>query len=147
MLKEFKDKSIINRDKVFYQLTYHKGELVNTFFFERQNDIWVLTDDTLQYSINDIAPFASINISDRLSLNNALGNELSRLLKVMDSFNINNVSAEFVSVGVDMKIYFGDYQALIYVGNTALITNERWRNYIKSGKKLDEYWYLVKDEL
>jgi hypothetical protein len=65
----------------------------------------------------------------------------------MDDFKISNVSAELAPAGVDMKIYFGDYKALLYVSNIEAVKNERWKNYIQSGKKFDENWYFVKDEL
>jgi hypothetical protein len=45
-----------------------------------------------------------------------------------------------------MKIYFGDYKALLYVADITGIKNERWKNYVTSGKKLDDNWYYVKEE-
>jgi hypothetical protein len=65
----------------------------------------------------------------------------------MNDFKIKNVSAEFAPLGIDMKIYFGDYKAMLYISNIDAVKNERWKNYIKSGEKLDENWYSVKDEL
>lgn len=147
LLQEFKGKSIINRGKIFYELSYYKGQFVNTFYFEKKNDSMILTNDTLQYPITEITAFASVNIADSLTYNKTLTNELSRLIKVMDIFSISNVSAGFAPAGVDMKIYFGDYKALLYVGSIATVKNERWKNYIQSGEKFDENWYFVKDEL
>lgn len=147
LLKEFKDISVISRGENFYQLSYYKGQSVNTFYFEKRDDSLMLTNDTIQYLINEIAAFTSVNIADSLNYRKALSHELNRLLKVMTDFGIKNVSANFASAGVDMKIYFGDYKALLYVTDVAGIKNERWKNYVTSGKKLDDNWYYVKDEL
>ena len=146
LLKEFKDKSVISRGEIVYQLSYYKGQSVNTFYFEKKDASLILTNDTLQYPLNEIAAFATVNIADSSNYRKFLSNELSRLLRVMDDFKISNVSAEFAPVGVDMKIYFVDYKALLCVGNIAAVNNERWKNYIQSGKKFDENWYFVKDE-
>ncbi len=146
-MKEFDDKSIISRGEIFYQLSYYKGQSVNTFYFEKKDDVLVFTNDTIQYPINEIVAFGSVNIADSSNYRKALSRELNRLLKVMTDFSINNVSANFAPAGIDMKIYFGDYKALLYVSNIAVVKNERWRNYILSGEKFDENWYFVKDEL
>lgn len=147
LLKEFNDKSIISRSEIFYQLSYYNGQPVNTFYFEKKDDVLVFTNDTIQYPINEIVAFASVNIADSSNYKKALISELSRLLKVMNDFKISHVSAEDRYAGIDMKIYFGDYKALLYVKNIEAVKNERWKNYIASGEKLDENWYYVKDEL
>ena len=147
LLKEFKDKSIISRGEIFYQLSYYKGQSVNTFFFEKKGDALIFTNDTLQYPVNEIAAFVSVNIADSSNYSNALSKELSRLLNVMNDLKIDNVRADFASVGVDMKIYFGDYKALLYVQHPEDIKNERWKNYISTGEKFDNNWYYVKDEM
>jgi hypothetical protein len=146
LLKEFNDKSIISRSEIFYQLSYYKGQAVNTFYFEKKDDVLVFTNDTIQYPINEIPAFASVNIADSSNCRNALTSELSRLLKVMNDFKISHVSAENRYAGVDMKIYFGDYKALLYVTDVAGIKNERWKNYVTSGKKLDDNWYFVEEK-
>lgn len=147
LLKEFKDISVISRGEIFYQLSYYKGQSLNTFYFEKRDDSLMLTNDTIQYPMNEIAAFTSVNIADSLNYRKALSHELNRLLKVMTDFSIKNVSANFAPAGVDMKIYFGDYKALLYVSDIAVVKNERWKNYILSGEKFDENWYFVKDEL
>jgi hypothetical protein len=147
LLKEFKDKSVISRGEMLYELSYHKGQSVNSFFFEKKNDQLILTNDTLQFPITEIPAFASLNNADSVTYSKALTNELNRLLEVMDDLQISHVSAKFAPAGIDIKIYFGDYKALLYVTNIAAVKNERWKNYILSGKKLDENWYSVKDEL
>jgi hypothetical protein len=147
LLQEFKGKSIMNRSKAFYQLSYYKGQFVNTFSFEKKDDSLILTNNTLQYPITEITAFATIKVSDSSSYRKSLTDELSRLLKVMNDFKIKNVSAEFAPVGLDMKIYFGDYKAMLYIGNIHAVKNERWIKYIKSGEKFDENWYSVTDEL
>jgi response regulator RpfG family c-di-GMP phosphodiesterase len=146
LLKEFKDKSVISRSEIFYQLSYYKGQSANTFYFEKKDNVLVFTNDTIQYPIHEIVAFVSVNIADSLNYRKALSSELSRLLKVMDNFNISHVSAEERYAGIDMKLYFGDYKALLYVSNVAGIKNERWKNYVSSGKKLDDNWYYVKEE-
>jgi hypothetical protein len=146
LLKEFKGKSIINRGKAFYQLSYYKGQSVNTFFFEKKGDVLTFTNDTVQYPITEIAAFASLKVADSSDYRKSLSDELRRLLKVMNDFKIKNVSAEFAPLGVDMKIYFGNYKALLFVGNILAVKNERWKNYIKAGEKFDENWYSVKDD-
>lgn len=147
LLREFKGKSIINRGGKFFQLSYYKGKSVNTFFFEKERDALVLTNDSLQYPLNEISGFAALNHVDSSCYTAVLVNELGRLLKMMDSLKIKNVSADFAPMGVDMKLYFGDYKALIYLNDVSAIRNEQWKNYIKSGKKLDGNWYFVEDEL
>jgi|GEM_PF-2277367 len=147
LLKEFKDKTVISRGGIFYQLSYYKGQSVNTFYFEKKDTSLILTKDTLQYPLSEITPFATVNIADSSSYGKFLSDELSRLLRVMDDLEINHVSAEDRAAGIDMKIYFGDYKALLYVSNIATVKNEIWKNYIQSGKKFDENWYYVKDEL
>lgn len=146
LLKEFKDKSVISRSEIFYQLSYYKGQSVNTFYFEKKDGVLVFTNDTIQYPINEIAAFASVNIADSSNYRKAVNSELSRLLKIMDDFRISHVSAEERYAGIDMKIYFGDYKALLYVTNVAGIKNERWKNYVTSGEKLGDNWYYVKEE-
>lgn len=146
LLKEFKDKSVISRGGIFYQLSYYKGQSANKFYFEKKNSVLLFTNDTIQYPVNEIAAFTSVNAADSLNYRKALSSELSRLLKVMDDFKINHVSAEERYAGIDMKIYFGDYKALLYVSDVAGIKNERWKNYVTSGKKLDDNWYYVKEE-
>jgi Initiator Replication protein len=147
LLKEFKDKSVISRSEIFYQLSYYQGQSANTFYFEKKNGVLVFTNDTIQYPINEIAAFTSVNIADSLNYRKALSIELSRLLKVMYDFKISHVSADDRYAGIDMKIYFGDYKALLYVKNVAEIKNERWREYINTAKKkFDNNWYYTKDE-
>lgn len=146
LLKEFKDKSVISRSEKFYQLSYYKGQDVNRFYFEKKGTSLILTNDTLQYPITEITAFASVNNTDSSTYSQALTNELNRLLKVMDDFKISHVSAEDRIAGVDMKIYLGDYNAVLYVGNIAAVMNERWKDYIQSGEKFDKNWYFVKDE-
>lgn len=146
LLQEFKDKSIIKRGDNFFQLSYHKGQAVNTFFFEKKGNELVLTNDTLQYPIHEIAAFTSLSDTSRTTYGKAVSNELRRLLNETDRLEISNVSAEFAPVGVDMKIYFGDYKALLYVNDTANVKNERWKNYLSTGEKFDANWYYVKDE-
>lgn len=147
LLSEFKDKSIINRGEIFYQLSYYKDQWVNTFYFEKKNGSLVFTNDTIQYPINEISAFTSINIADSSNYKQVLISELGRLIKVMNDFKISHVSAENRFAGIDMKIYFGDYKALLYVSNVSEVKNERWKNYVRSGKRLDDNWYYVKDEL
>jgi hypothetical protein len=147
LLREFNDKSIINRGNKFFQLSYYKGKSVNTFFFEKEGDTLVLINDSLQYPVNEINAFVAVNHADSSYYTTILVNELSRLLNVMDSLKIKNVSAEFAPLGVDMKLYFGHYKALLYISDISAIRNEQWKNYIKSGKKLDRNWYFVEDEL
>lgn len=146
LLKEFKNKSIITRGKTLFQLSYYQGGSVNTFFFEKKNNVLTFTNDTLQYPINEIAAFGSVKSADSIYDINALCNELNRLLKILNRLKINNVSAEFASAGIDMKIYFGNYKALLYVSDTTLVRNARWKSYLNSGEKLDANWYYVKDE-
>jgi hypothetical protein len=147
LLKEFNDKSVISRSEIFYQLSYYKGQFVNTFYFEKKDDSLVFTNDTIQYPKNEIAAFTSVNIADSSNYRKALSSELSRLLKVMDDFKISHVSAEDRYAGIDMKIYFGDYKALLYINSVAKINNERWKEYINTAKKkFDSNWYYVKDE-
>jgi hypothetical protein len=146
LLKEFKDKSVISRGEIFYQMSYYKGQSVNKFYFEKKNGILLFTNDTIQYPVNEIAAFTSVNIADSLNYRKALSIELNRLLKMMHDFKINHVSAEEKYAGIDMKIYFGDYKALLYVTDVAGIKNERWKNYVTSGKKLDDNLYYVKEE-
>jgi hypothetical protein len=146
LLQEFRDKSIISRGKIFYQLSYHKGQTVNTFYFEKKDGILVFTNDTIQYPVNEILAFTTIKVADSLNYREGISNELMRLLKVMDDFRISHVSAEDKFAGIDMKIYFGDYKALLYVRNVAGIKNERWKSYVLSGQKFDENWYYVKEE-
>ncbi len=128
-------------------MSYYKGQLVDKFYFEKKDGVLSFTNDTIQYPVNEIAAFISANIADSLNYRKALSNELSRLLKVMNDFKINHVSAEERYAGIDMKLYFGDYKALLYVNNVAGIKNERWKNYVLLGKRLDDNWYYVKDEL
>ncbi len=146
LLKEFCDKTILNRGNRFYQLSYNKGPLVNTFFFEKKDSVIIFTNESLQYPIAEIPVPFSFNPRDTLTYRNALGNELSRLLKVMDHFKITNVSTDFKKFGIDAKIYLEDYRALLYIRNVDSVKNEQWKNYIKFSKKLDENWYLVKDK-
>lgn len=146
LLKEFKDKSVISRSEIFYQLSYYKGQSANTFYFEKKDGVLVFTNDTIQYPINEIAAFASVNIADSSNYRKDLVSELSRLLKIMDDFKISHVSAEERYAGIDMKIYFRDYKALLYVTDVTGIKNERWKNYVTSGKKLGDNWYYVKEE-
>jgi hypothetical protein len=147
LLKEFKDKTVINRGGKLYQLSYYKGQSANTFYFAKKNGILAFTNDTIQYPINEIAAFESVNIADSSNCRKALNSELYRLLKVMDDYKISHVSAEERYAHVDMKIYFGDYKALLYVSNVSEIKNERWKNYVTSGKRLDNKWYYVKEEI
>ena len=147
LLKEFKDKSVIGRGGKFYRLSYYKGQSVNTFSFEKRDTSFVLTNDTLQYPITEITAFAVVSNTDISTYVQTLINELNRLLNVMNDFEISHVSAENRTAGVDMKIYFGDYKALLYISNVAAVKNERWKNYIQSGEKFDENWFYVKDEL
>jgi|SRR6218665_108677 len=146
LLKEFKNKSIISRSGIFYQLSYYKGSYVNTFYFEKKNNNLLFTNDTLQYPVNEITAFASVNIGDSLNCREAISSEFHRLLKVMEDFCINHVSAEDRYAGIDMKIYFGGDKALLYVKNVAGIKNERWKSYVASGKSLDSNWYYINEE-
>lgn len=146
LLNEFKDRSIISRGGIFYQLSYYKGQFANTFYFEKKDGVLVFTNDTIQYPVNEIAAFRTINIEDSLNYRKALTSELIRLLTAMSDSKISHVSAEDRFAGIDMKIYFGDYKALLYVSNIAGIKNERWKNYLTSGEKLDDNWYYVKEE-
>jgi hypothetical protein len=147
LLKEFIDKSVISRGKKFYQLSYYKGQSVNTFYFDKKDTTLVLTNDTLQYPLNEIPAFSAVNIADSSNYRKSLSSELNRLLRIMDKFKVSHVSAEDRTAGVDMKIYFGDYRALLYVSDIAAVKNERWKNYIQSGEEFDKHWYYVKDEL
>lgn len=83
LLREFKDKSIINRGNKFFQLSYYKGKSVNTFFFEKEGDTLVLINDSLQYPVNEINAFVAVNHADSSYYTAILVNELSRLLKVI----------------------------------------------------------------
>ncbi|PSL26373.1 hypothetical protein [Chitinophaga ginsengisoli] len=146
LLKEFKDKTILNRSDKFYQLSYSKGQLVNTFFFEKNDSTFTFTNEILQYPLTDIAVLSSFNVTDTSGYRNALGNELRVALKVMDHFKIIGVTADFRKFGIDMKIYIESYGALLYVRDVTDVKNEQWKKYIESGRKLDESWYLVKDK-
>jgi len=145
LLQEFKDKSIIGRGGVFYQLSYYNEQSVNTFYFSKKGEDLVLTNDTLQYPVKNISAFANINEADSLIYRDTVSKELERLLKVMHDLKISHVSAEERYAGIDMKIYFGDYKALLYVKNLLVIQNERWKSYVLSGERLDDNWYCVKE--
>lgn len=146
LVETFKDKSIISRGETYYQLSYYKGQSANTFYFQKKENNLSFIDDTLQYSINEIDAFSSINISDSLEYVKAVSDEFKRLFNRMRELKIDNVSAEFAPLGIGMKIYFGDYKALLYVDNIRMVTNEEWKRYIKSGVKLDDNWFYVKDK-
>jgi hypothetical protein len=147
LLKEFKDKSIIKVNSSSYQLSYYNDLSVNTFSFKEMNGVWVLASDTTQYPISEISAFKSLNLKDRIRYKKAISQEFSRLLKEMNSLNIRSVSSEFSNLGVNLKIYFGDYKALLYISDISLVKNEEWRNYINTGKKFDENWYYVMDKI
>jgi hypothetical protein len=146
LLQEFRDKSIIGRGEVFYQLSYYSRQSVNTFYFVKKGEDLVFTNDTLQYPVKNIPAFATINEADSLVYRSIVSKELKRLLKVMDDLKISHVSAEERYAGIDMKLYFGDYKALLYIKNVSNIQNERWKSYVLAGQKLDDYWYYVKEE-
>lgn len=145
LLEKFKGKSIIRRGDIFFQLSYHKSQAVNTFYFEKVGNELKLTNDTLQYPIYEIVSFASLDDTTRTDYSRAVTNELRRLLDEMNRLGISNVTAEFAPEGIDMKIYFGEFEALLYVSDTANVKNERWKNYIAAGERFDNNWYHVKD--
>jgi hypothetical protein len=147
LVKMFKDKSVLSRGKVFYQLSYYKGQSVNTFSFQKKDDVWGLIDDSLQYPINEIAAFSTVNTADRPGYVKTVRDEFNRLLNIMGELKVDAVSAENAPLGIDMKIYFGDYKALLYIEDINMVKNEEWKKYIRSGGKLDDNWYYVKDEL
>lgn len=60
LLKEFNHKSVIKRGEDFFQLSYHKGQAVNTFFIKKKNNHLILTNDTLQFPIYEITAFSSL---------------------------------------------------------------------------------------
>jgi hypothetical protein len=146
LLQEFENKSLIGRGRNFYQLSYYKDQLVNSFYFQKKDTSIVLLNDTLQYPLNQIDAFTTVNI-DSSNYREFVSNELRKLLRIMSDFKIDYVSSENATLGVDMKVYFGDFKALLYVRNIAAVKNERWKNYIRSGKKFDEHWFYVEDEL
>lgn len=146
LLKEFKDVSIIVSGGKFCQLSYYKVQFVNRFSFQKKNGSFVFVNDSIQYPIHEIVAFASLNIRDSLSLRKCLKSELDRLLGIMDEMKIRHVSAEKRMLGIDMILYFDDYKSLLYIKDTAQITNERWKSYLASGKKLDSNWFYVNEE-
>ena len=99
----------------------------------------------MQYPLNEIAAFKTVNIADTTNYRKSLINELSRLLSIMDKLKIIDVNATYGVAGIDMKIYFGDYRALLYVDNIAEVKDGIFKNYIQSGERFDESWYYVKD--
>ena len=125
-------------------LTYKK-QSVNTFYFEKKTGGWMLLNDTLQYPLIEIATFANVKITDTSNYKKSLNIELNRLLNIMSKLKIKHVSAEERNNGIDMKIYFDANKALLYIADSTEVSNERWRNYIRSGKKLNKNWYFVKD--
>lgn len=147
LLREFSGISIIKRGDNFVQLSFYKRDEVNTFFFERKDTIWNLTNDTLQYSINEIEAFTSLNIQDLDVYKRSVTNEMLRLLLEMKRLGVTNVNSGFASIGVNLKVYFDDYRALLYVKDIANVKNERWKMYLNSGIRFDENWYYVKDDL
>lgn len=146
LIKIFKDKTIINRNNTYYQFSCHVGQSVNVFNFQKKGDTLIFIDDSLQFPISDIITFSSLNNEDSLSYVKALSDEFRKLLNAMETYKIDNVSAEFMPLGIDMKIYFGDYKALLYINNVGGVKNDEWKKYIKTGEKFDDNWYYVKDE-
>lgn len=146
LLKEFKDVTIFRRNESFVQLSYYKGQLVNTFFFEIQDSSFALVKDTLQFSIKEITSLATWDNANKKEYSNTLIDELKRLMNEMNRYGITNVSAEFASAGIDMKIYFGEDKALLYVSDVTNLKNGRWKNYIGASEKFDSNWYYAKEE-
>ncbi|MFL9485567.1 hypothetical protein ACI6Q2_22490 [Chitinophagaceae bacterium LWZ2-11] len=147
LLSEFQNKSIlVSRKGNLIVLSYHKDGNLNQFFFDKGKEDYILVRDTLQYPINEISAFSSINKVDSLHYKYAIVAELKRMLKKMDTLNIKGVSAEFASLGIVMKIYLEQNGALLYVPNPDVIKDERWKSYVNTAKKYDDNWYYTKDE-
>jgi hypothetical protein len=78
LLDEFQNKSIITRGENFIALSYHNNEYVNTFYFQKLQDSFIMTNDTLEFPANQIPAFININNGDSVSLKIAVTNELNR---------------------------------------------------------------------
>ena len=147
LLQEFKNKSIIrSRGKNIIMLSYYQNGNVNQFFFKKEKQDFFLSRDTLQYPVNQISSLSGVDMSDSSKYKEAMCKEISILLRKMDTLQIRDISAEFLSVGIDMKIYFGENGALLYISNPDLIKNKRWKDYVTNATRYDSNWYYAKDE-
>jgi hypothetical protein len=144
LLDEFQNKSIITRGENFIALSYHNNEYVNTFYFQKLQDSFIMTNDTLEFPANQIPAFININNGDSVSLKIAVTNELNRLTTLINLYKIKSIRSKYGYV--DVKLYLEDYNALLYVLNIDSVKNVYWKNYILSGKQLDRNWYYVKDQ-
>lgn len=123
LIRQFSGKSILKRGDIYTYSVYHEGS-VNSYFFKKSNDDFVLLSENIQFQkhLESHGQFDS-------------------LLRIMHSYNIKEVTAEFSTVGIDLKFYL-DEGELFYISDQSKILNQEWKKYLANSRKIDEHWFV-----
>ncbi|HET9056156.1 MAG TPA: hypothetical protein VFN30_04835 [Chitinophagaceae bacterium] len=139
ILQVFKNVSVFRdqRNNYIFLHTYNNSKQNQYIFSANQNE-YSFERDSILFSPDGILNIVS---EGDPSYKKQLNERIKFYLKKMDSLNISDVSSDFISQGITLKIYMKSKAILLYVVDPKNVINQEWVNYLKSMKKFDDNWY------
>ena len=138
-IDEFNNVSIIrSRGKNTIILYFYNGVNKNQFFFDVDKGKLTLTQTSKK---NNEKLFKEDELFEKQIMLLA-----ERKVKLMDKYNIRDVSHEFQNQGISMKVYFNSLESLLYIKDIANVKNIEWLRHLKKIKKLDEHWFYETEQ-
>jgi hypothetical protein len=138
---EFLNHSLLNIRGGSVNLQIYKGNLRNSYFFDKAADGFKLVSDSLQFPITDIERYIGIDLNHKSIYSRQLEEIANQLYSKMRQANVNSFSSEFHELGIDLLIYM-PHKRLVYIGDLSKINNPEWLKFIEQSRKIKEHWYL-----
>lgn len=138
-IEEFNNVSVIrSRGKNTIILYLYSGMNKNQFFFDVDKGQLTLTQTSKK---NNEKLFKENELFEKQIMLLA-----ERKVKLMDKYNIRDVSREFQNQGISIKVYFNSLESLLYIKDIANVKNIEWLRHLKKIKKLDEHWFYEAEQ-
>lgn len=144
ILQMFRKISVFRDSKTQTAFLYtYDGNRKNEYIFDLKEGGYVFFRDSILFEPDTIL---NINRHQNPSYEYKLTHKLEFYLHKMDSLNIKEITSEFASQGITLKVYMKSKAILVYIDNPNSITNPEWTNYLKSMNKFDDHWYYTKED-
>jgi hypothetical protein len=144
IIKDFSSKSVIrSRGQNIILFYTHSGSKTNKYFFEIKDNQFYFLNDSIEYS-PDLLMLKYERGSEPYK--NELLNYVKSLLATMDALKIRDFTSEWLSVGVNIKIYMQSQAVILFIEHPSNIKAPRFKDYVNSMIRLDSNWYFSKED-
>jgi hypothetical protein len=138
-IDEFRNISVLRRGKNAIILYLYNGPNKRQVFFD--------VSDEGKFALTETSKKVNENLfeKDKL-LEKQLITLVQKKVKLMNKYDIREVSHEFQNQGISMEVYFNSLESLLYIRDITKVKNIEWLRHLKKIKKLDEHWFYEAEQ-